>query len=104
MPDGRHVVSSHTSGKLIVWDLDTGRELLRLHGTGNRPTLAVLADGRRILSADASGLIRSWSLDDDFVRPRELDLLGRWAEAGTALDKSLRSRPADPRLWILRAA
>ena len=103
LPDGRRVVSSHASGKLIVWDLDTGRELLRLHGTGNRPTLAVLADGRRVLTAEASGLIRSWSLDEDFVRPRELDLLGRWAEAGAALDKSLRSRPADPRLWILRA-
>jgi hypothetical protein len=28
--------------------------------------------------------------------------LGRWEEAGAELDKSLRSRPDDPRLWTLR--
>jgi hypothetical protein len=102
LPDSRRVVSAHGSGKLIVWDLDTGREVLRLHGTGNSPALAVLTDGQRVVTADADGLIRLWSLDPDLVRPRELDLLGRWAEAGAALDKSLRSRPDDPRLWTLR--
>ena len=102
LPDGRHVVSAHASGRLIVRELDAGREVLRLHGVGNRPTLAVPPDGRRVVISSADGLIRSWSLDEDLVRPRELDLLGRWAEAGAALEKSLHKRPDDPRLWILR--
>ncbi len=102
LPDSRRVVSAHGSGKLIVWDLETGREVLRLHGTGNLPALAVLPDGRRVLTRDSDRLVGLWSLDEDLVRPLELDLLGRWADAGAALDRSLRGRPDDPRLWSLR--
>ncbi len=102
LPGSRSVVSAHGLGKLTVRDLDFGREVLRLYGTGIRPTLAIVPDGKRVLTADAEGLVRLWSLDRDLVRPRELDLLGRWEEAGAALDKSLRARPDDPRLWILR--
>jgi hypothetical protein len=101
-PDGRRAVSVHGSGVLIVWDLGDGREVVRLRGTAGLPTLAVLPDGRRVLTGDADGLVRLWSLDEELVRPRELDLLGRWAEASAALERSLRGRPDDPRLWTLR--
>jgi tetratricopeptide (TPR) repeat protein len=101
-PDGRHVISAHGSGRVIVRELDSGREVLRLQNTGNRPTLAVLPDGRRVVTGDSDGPIRLWSLDEGLVRPRELDLLGRWAEAEAALTRSLRDRPDEPRLWILR--
>jgi len=102
LPDSHGVVSAHGSGKLTVRDLDSGREVLKLHGIGSRPALAVVPDGKRVLTAGAEGLVRLWSLDQDLVRPRELDLLGRWTEAGASLEKSLRARPDDPRLWILR--
>jgi tetratricopeptide (TPR) repeat protein len=101
-PDGRRVISVHGSGRLIVRDLGDGREVLRLHGVGGQPTLAVLPDGRRAAVGDAGGMIRIWSLDEELVRPRELDLLGRWAEAGAALEGAIRLRPDEPRLWVLR--
>ena len=102
MPDGRRVISGHGSGRLVVWDLENGREVLRLLGSGGRRAIAVLKSGRSVLTADTDGLVRLWSLDAELVRPCELDLLGRWEEAGAELDKSLRSRPGDPRLWTLR--
>ena len=102
MPDGRRVISGHASGKLVVWDLENGRAVLRLLGSGGRRAVAVLKSGRSALTADSDGMVRLWSLDPELVRPCELDLLGRWEEAGALLDKSLRSRPDDPRLWTLR--
>jgi WD40 repeat protein len=101
-PDGRRALSGHGSGKLILWDLESGQEAFRLLGSGGRLALAVLPDGHRVLTADSDGLVRLWSLQEDLVRPRELDLLGHWEKAGAELDKSLRSRPDDPRLWTLR--
>ena len=100
--EGRRAVSAHGTGALIVWDLDAGREVLRLHGNAGRPNLAALPEGRRVLTGDGDGVIRLWSLDEELVRPRELDLLGRWAEAGAALERSLGGRTDDPRLWTLR--
>jgi len=102
MPDGGRVISGHGSGRLVVWDLENGREVLRLLGSGGRRGIAVLKSGRSVLTADTDGLVRLWSLDPELVRPCELDLLGRWEEAGAELDKSLRSRPDDPTLWTLR--
>jgi tetratricopeptide (TPR) repeat protein len=102
LPDGRRVISAHGSGRLIIWDIETGRELLRLFGPGGGLSMDVLPGGDRVLTAGSDGLIRLWSLEEDLVRPFELDLLGRWAEADAMLAKSLRSRPDDPRLWILR--
>jgi hypothetical protein len=101
-PDGQRVISVHGSGRLIVRELGDGREVLRLHGVGGYPTLAVLPDGRRAAVGDTGGTIRIWSLDEELVRPRELDLLGRWEEAEAALDRSLRLQPDEPRLWVLR--
>ncbi len=102
MPDGRRVISGHGSGKLVVWDLENGRGVLRLLGPAGRLAIAVLPNGRSVLTADSDGLVRLSSLEEDLVRPCELDLLGRSEEAGAELDKSLRSRPHDPRLWTLR--
>jgi WD40 repeat protein/Flp pilus assembly protein TadD/predicted Ser/Thr protein kinase len=102
MLDGRRAVSGHGSGKLVVWDLENGRAVLRLLGSAGRRAIAVLKSGRSVLTADTDGLVRLSSLDPELVRPCELDLLGRWEEAGANLDKSLRSRPEDPRLRTLR--
>jgi serine/threonine-protein kinase len=103
MPDGRRVICGHGSGKLVVWDIQSGRAVLRLLGSGaGRLAVAVLPDRQRVLSADSDGSVRLWSLDPELVRPCELDLLGRWKEAGAALEKSISSRPGEPRLWALR--
>src|SRR5262249_52342361 len=102
MGDGRRVISGHGSGNLVGWDLENRRESLRLLGPAGGLATAVLADGRSVVTADSDGLIRLWSLREDLVRPCELELLGRWEEAGLALDKALRDRPSDPRLWTLR--
>jgi WD40 repeat protein len=49
-PDERHVVTGGWGGKMIVWDRESGRELLTIKAPGDPETLAVSPDGRFVLS------------------------------------------------------
>ncbi len=59
-PDGRHLVSSHGDGALLVWDV-AEREVVNSLGGHYGPVAGVAfsADGRRLASAgeDGSGIL-----------------------------------------------
>jgi len=62
-PDGKYLVTAERAGTVLVYKVDTGRQLAELHGhTGQVNDAAISADGRRILSvsSDHTGLV--WDL------------------------------------------
>jgi WD40 repeat protein/tetratricopeptide (TPR) repeat protein len=70
-PDGRRLASSPTSllgvlkggrepGEVKVWDVDTGREMLRLDGMGQ---VAFSPDGRRLVSGAPGYTYRVWDAE-----------------------------------------
>jgi WD40 repeat protein len=61
--DGRRAVFASADGTLKVWDIESGRELLRtLEGYGGG-AVAVTPDGRRAVSASSDGTLKVWDLD-----------------------------------------
>ncbi len=53
-----------------VWDLDSGREVRRLKGSGSQMTcVAIAPDGRRVAAGSADRLIRIWSLEQPAPPP-----------------------------------
>jgi WD40 repeat protein len=77
-PDGRHLaVSSFGSDEIILWDIETGRERMRLRGhSANVLTLAFAPDGRSLSSgSSAAPEVVIWDLTTG--RPRHcLNLSG----------------------------
>ena len=68
VPDGRHVVSSSTDGKLRLHDVIEGTEIRSFDCTPEMPTaVAVLPDGSRVIWGSANGSISSWALDTTSV-------------------------------------
>src|SRR5262249_20759363 len=55
-PDGRTLaVSSYCSGEILLWDIETGRERMRLHGhSAGVLTLAFAPDGRSLSSGSGA--------------------------------------------------
>ena len=64
LPDSRRlVVYTEDDGRLMVFDVPTGRELARYHlddTHGPLTSMAVSPDGRHILFAEGRGVIRLW--------------------------------------------
>jgi WD40 repeat protein len=61
---GRKAVTSAEDGNLIVWDLETGRELGRLVGHRDAvQDVVVFPNGRRAVSASKDRTLRVWDLD-----------------------------------------
>jgi tetratricopeptide (TPR) repeat protein len=100
--DGRLVLSADMSRKLTMWERETGQLHLGLVADSSLIAAIPVGDGTRALSADSQGVVQLWTLDPRLIRLEELDLTGRWTEAGLELEESLLSRPRDPRLWILK--
>ena len=63
-PDGRRAVSGSSDKTLIVWDLESGRELRTLKGHSNSVwAVAVTADGQRVISGSWDKTIIVWDLE-----------------------------------------
>ena len=63
-PDGKRAVSASRDKTLKVWDLDTGRALLRLEGhSGSVRGVAVTLSGKRAVSASDDETLKVWDLD-----------------------------------------
>jgi RNA polymerase sigma factor (sigma-70 family) len=63
-PDGRRLLSCGLDGAIILWDLETGREIRRFEGHSDRvDCVSFSADGRRFLSASWDGTIRLWDVE-----------------------------------------
>ncbi|AXK40128.1 zinc-ribbon domain-containing protein [Crenobacter cavernae] len=59
--DGRQAVSASKDGVIHVWDVESGRNLRRLLGTGPISTVALSADGRRALTFASA--MHLWDLE-----------------------------------------
>ncbi|HWR72230.1 MAG TPA: caspase family protein [Nitrospirota bacterium] len=64
--DGKHVVAGGTNGSVIVWDVDTARQVMGVEGhTGIQGTMSVAfaPDGKHVLSGGGSdGLVKLWDI------------------------------------------
>jgi WD40 repeat protein len=78
-PDGKFLVAGTSVGVIVVWDLQTGREVGRLAGhTARVACLAFNADGKILASGDDGGTVKLWSLaTGKEVRPHRGTQAGR---------------------------
>ena len=61
--DGRQLVSAGDDRQIIVWELATGRELLRWRAhDGQIPTVTISPDGATVASGSRDDSIRTWEL------------------------------------------
>jgi WD40 repeat protein/serine/threonine protein kinase len=64
VPGGGRVASAGDDGDLVVWDLQSSQEILRIHCHAARITgLAVTDDGKRAVTSSHDRSLRVWDLD-----------------------------------------
>jgi WD40 repeat protein len=62
-PDGRRLATAGSDKRVMVWDLDSGRELLTFRGHRNQVTcVAFSPDGTRLASGCRNGEVRVWNV------------------------------------------
>jgi WD40 repeat protein len=61
-PDGKSGISADNAGTIRVWDLDSGKEELKMDHRSAVNDLAISPDGRRALSAGDDGRVKLWDL------------------------------------------
>jgi len=64
-PDGKFALSGAADGKVILWDVRTGRELREVaaHEVGGAVSAVYLPEGNRFLTAGTDGTVRLWDLN-----------------------------------------
>jgi len=65
-PDGRRVVTGSWDRSAKIWDVETGRVLVKLDGVhdGSINSACFSPDGKRVLTASDDGTARLWNADD----------------------------------------
>jgi WD40 repeat protein/serine/threonine protein kinase len=63
LPDGKRMASCGTDGKLRIWDLTHGNEMMSLQAEGEFGCCAVSPSGRRIVASSVDGKIKVWDAD-----------------------------------------
>jgi WD40 repeat protein len=61
-PDGKHAVGINYSGRLVVWDIETGQQVREVAVTGDVP-FAVSPDGRRVAVVEKHRAVRILAID-----------------------------------------
>ncbi|HZY87433.1 MAG TPA: sigma-70 family RNA polymerase sigma factor [Gemmataceae bacterium] len=62
-PDGKVLATAEKAGPIRLWDVTTGKELLRLAGhTGAALAVAFAADGKTLASGGADNALRLWDV------------------------------------------
>ena len=63
--DGRHLVTAHSHGLMLVWDMETGQILRQLDGhVGNVQACELSPDGNWLVSTGADRTGRVWQRED----------------------------------------
>jgi len=85
-PDGSRALSGGGAGSLRLWDLESGKEILKLEGhAGWVNSVAFSPDGNRALSGGAGGALRLWDLESGRLI-RQFPLPGRKGNRGRNVD------------------
>ncbi len=70
--DARRLVTASKDGAAIVWDLETGQEIIRLLGhEGNVESASFSPDGEQIVTSGSDGTVRIWDASTglEMMRP-----------------------------------
>ncbi|MBL26752.1 MAG: hypothetical protein CMM50_04265 [Rhodospirillaceae bacterium] len=63
-PDGQWMATGSSNGKLVLWDLEQGRELRKIQAhAGETLAIAWNRDSNRLITGGADGIVRVWRLD-----------------------------------------
>lgn len=64
-PDGNWMATGASDGKLVLWDLQQGRELRRIQAhAGEALAIAWNRDSSRLVTGGADGVVRVWRVDN----------------------------------------
>src|SRR5262249_50106459 len=92
-----------TGGGLVVYDVETGRELCALAPALGFGGLAIAPDGQRVVTANNDGKVHVWTLSEESLRAADLARLGRrWEQAAAAFDQAVQKQPGDVSLRLNR--
>jgi WD40 repeat protein/ferric-dicitrate binding protein FerR (iron transport regulator) len=80
-PDGRAIAAGSDEGEVVLLEVASGRDILRLRGhQGRIASLAFAPDGSRLASGSGDTTILIWDLREKVEPARDLE--GAWADLG----------------------
>jgi WD40 repeat protein len=111
--DGLHLIAPTERGEIIIWDVVTGDELVRVRGhTAHAKCVALSPDGTRLATAGGDGKLKIWDASRigelrEVIRVEDEALEHIWSLAWHPDGRRLLSaepRPGSLRIWDARTA